>query len=186
MNRVSRYVEAGRFGRSHALKGEVRLLVKPGFSDWVEEGRLFYLSPPSGDRIPARFVTVRKGMEDRSDSSLFFVQIDRVTSREQADALRDTPFLVERTEETSRLSEVVGSTEEVVGFDVFIEDGGETRLFGKVIERVSGPAHPILRIEHSRGEVLVPEVDAFILSTDVKHRRVVGRDLDALILDEEE
>lgn len=187
MNSVSRYVDAGRFGRSHALKGEVRLHVKAEFSDWVKEGQMFFLSPPSGERIPARFVGVRRGMEDRPDSSLFFVQIDRVNSREKADALRDTPFLLERTGETMALLRD-GQTSEpgLEGYEVF--DGREEGEvpFGVVLGLLYTPAHPVLRVRHKTGEVLVPQVDAFILEVDETRRRILGRDLSQLILEEEE
>jgi len=89
---------------------------------------------------------------------MFFLKLDRIQRREDADLLRDQSLWVATTEEWVTLLESSEENESFVGFDVYDERG----LFGRVLSQDETPAHTIVLIEHVSGqEVTVPLIEEF-------------------------
>lgn len=155
----SPYLEVGRFGKSHSLHGECRFFPKPGAEKLLAAGLTGFLRSGRGEFIPHRIekLTLQKSAS-ASRGAMFFLKLDRIQRREDADLLRDQLLWVTKTDEWVTLLEASDGKESFVGFEVYDERG----LFGKVISQDETPAHTIVLIEHVSGqEVTVPLIEEF-------------------------
>ena len=190
-------IDLGRFGRSHALKGEVRLFVDERLSSMLTPGLLCHVPDARGARIPmritsSRYSEVRRGTKHGADvrltgeSRLFFVKLDRVTSREQADALQGSVVQIDPTPEALRLLEATQPAETLpIGY-LLLDDGIP---FGRIDRILENPAHPLLSVipqasipgesgGHAEPEpVLIPFTAPFINRVEDRTRTVHGSNL---------
>lgn len=188
---VQDWIELGRFGRSHALKGELRFHCDPSLSSLVTKGLLAYVRKTGGETVPVRLLSVREAVgrtpRGANNARLFFVTLDRIHSKEDADALRDLSLWLRPTTE---IENMLREKEEgrLVGFAVH-SDG---MPFGVVADVLETPAHEILVVDltgtsgsttpgdgtQPGSQVLVPLTEPFIVSIDAERAVIKGRGLD--------
>ena len=190
-------IDLGRFGRSHALKGEVRLFVDERLSPMLTPGLLCHVPDPRGARIPMRITScrsseIRRGSTHGSDirlsgeNRLFFVKLDRVTTREQADALQGSVVQIDPTPEALQLLDVTRPADTLpIGY-LLLDDGIP---FGRIDRILENPAHPLLSvipeasISEASGDqaesepVLIPFTAPFINRVEDRTRTVHGSNL---------
>lgn len=184
----------GRFGRPHALKGEIRLFADARLSEVVAPGLLCHVPVVRGNPMPMRLTSVRASAIRRrahhgtevatsGESRLFFVTLDRVTTREEADALHGLEVTVARTPEIEALlSDQPSGATLPIGYLV-LDEGVP---FGHVEQVIENPAHPLLSVTLLQGddeaetgqEILIPFTEPFIIEIDETERNVHGRDLE--------
>tara|TARA_E500000178_G_scaffold57289_1_gene53814 strand:- start:1085 stop:1654 length:570 start_codon:yes stop_codon:yes gene_type:complete len=157
---TSPYLEVGHFGKSHSLHGECRFFPRPGAEQNLATGLTGYLRSSRGEFVPHRIekLTLQKGAS-ASKGAMFFLKLDRIQSRDQADALRDQSLWVDATDEWSLALDQSAEEESLIGLRVY-NDGA---FFGLVLRQDETPAHPIVLIEHISGEeISVPFIEEFL------------------------
>jgi len=175
---ASRYAELGRFGKSHALDGEIRFFCLRGLDSLIQKGSLVYITQKDAV-LPLRVLSVREQPgqpKGKNETILFFVKLDRIQSREEADRLRDHFLFVQKSPEVLSL---LGALKEEIatgyeGFKIYNHDV----LFGEVKEVLETAAHPVLLVETTGKEVLIPCTEPFIFQEDRDHKILYGRDLE--------
>jgi 16S rRNA processing protein RimM len=177
----SRFVELGRFGKSHALEGEVRFFCESSLITLLKVGALLYIKQKN-EFLPIRILSVRQqpGQSKPGRSSeLFFVKFDRIQNREEADRLRDHGLFVQNSPEITALLEEADSSDSVdyIGYVVM---NGETP-FGTVQEILETPAHPVFVVLSENREVLIPFTEPFIQSEDIENHVLFGYDLEQFL-----
>lgn len=135
-------------------------LLKEGMDVWFVPP---VLDAPRSARI-SRIVSI--------DGARGVVEFDSVDSPECADMLVGCHVLVRRDDIPE---EALDGGDELVGFEVHDRTLG---FIGRVTGLADNPAHPLLQVESEdrREAVLIPCVDAFIVSIDEQARRI---DVDA-------
>jgi len=150
-------VVIGRIARPHGLKGEVRVFPETGSEELYPRIERFYIETSAGiiDLIPLKI---------RAANRYLIMRFEGYQGRDQADRLRGKTLWV-WPEDLPELQE--GDTYQYaqLGAAVFDEAGKE---LGTVEEIVDSPAHPILRIVGPDGEFLLPAVEEFIISFEVR------------------
>lgn len=151
-----------RIGRAHGLRGEVTAQVRTDSPDErFVAGAVFVTEPPSAGPLTLECA--------RDHSGVLLLRFVGVTSREDAEALRNTELLVD----------VVASAEpdawyehELVGLRAVHVNGS---VLGEVIRLDAGAAQDLLVVRPSGGpaEVLVPFVRALVPEVDVAGGQVV-------------
>ena len=176
-----RFVELGRFGKSHALDGEVRFFCSRALESHLSVGALAYMKEKN-NLIPVRVVSVREqpGLSaEKREAVLFFVKLDRIQNREDADRLRDHLLYVQKSPEVTALLEGA-KEEEPVGYTGFVVYNRDL-FFGLVKEVLETAAHPVLFVDSGGREVLIPCTPPFILRQDVEQKILFGRDLEQFL-----
>lgn len=176
---AGRFIEIARIGKAHGLEGVVR--VQPEIDsaeNLLNENQVLYLQNRRGDLIPARIESVR--VESKRKMQLFFVKFDRITDRTQAESFQDVPVYSDRSEVTIQAEEKDDwDPRDVIGFEVEDSSGIEA----VVTEVLENPAHLIIKMNMKSGlkSILVPWVDAYVLSVDYKNRLMKCQNLDLFL-----
>ena len=162
-------VQIGRLQRTHGLKGQIHLFITTG-SDVLLEDIKFLLVSVNNQLIPF-FI---ESLEDKSGK--LTVKFEKVDSENDAKKLVNKEvfvnpeFIVE--EEESEL-------DQFIGYSVHDEKYGE---LGAITEVQEYPKHFVFVLTYKGKEVLIPAVDAFILSID-EHEQVIRLDLPEGLID---
>jgi 16S rRNA processing protein RimM len=169
-----RFIEIGRIGRPRGLDGVVRFMPNEIFNaDLFNHVALLYMRNKRSDLVPARIERVYT--ESKRNQLMFFVKFDMIANRSDADEAMNRALFVEK-EHAKNLVEITEDSVVLNGFTVFA-DGSE---FGRVLDVLQNPAHPILEVKHSDETVLIPMVDEFVESTDPVKGIVFCKNLDLL------
>ena len=150
-----------RIGKAHGLRGEVALEVRTDIpEERFADGAV--LSTEPAERGP---LTV---LRSRVSSGRWYVQLDGVTDREGAEALRGTALVVDAVDSEE---EDAWYVHELAGLRAELADGSVVGVV-KGLEHL--PAHDALVIEETSGvRTLVPFVTAIVPTVDVPGGRVV-------------
>lgn len=170
----SRFTEIGRVGRPRGLEGVFRFLPNNRLvSHTVEPNQIVYIKNERSDLIPARIESVH--IEEKRNKTTFFVKLDMITNRSDAEAANDKALFSADTIDY-QTEEEYDSTD-FIGFDISY-DGS---VIGSVLDVMENPAHPILEVKYEGGSLLIPYVDEFIEKTDTDNRTIYCKNMDQLI-----
>jgi 16S rRNA processing protein RimM len=172
----------GRISGASGVKGEIKLFHYSGESERVAGiGELFFL-PVGVDEERAgasvRGFVRRKVLSMRYRGMTPILLVDGIDTRDAAESLVGAEVYVDR-DALPPLGEGSYYVEAITGFTVAGEDGGR---IGEVAGVMASPAHDILRVAPADGcgELLLPMVDAFILSVDTDAEVITAKLPDGL------
>lgn len=170
---MSGFEEIGRIGRPRGLDGIVRFM--PAFpisADLLKSIKIVYIKNERSDLIPVRIESVQ--LEEKNNRQTFFVKFDMIANRTEAEAMMDKAIFSDQLidEDAAESTEA----EDLSGYEVIYND----ELFGKVLDLLENPAHPILEIKMDEGSLLIPFVDEFVEKTDHDNRKIYCRNMDQL------
>jgi 16S rRNA processing protein RimM len=162
-------VLVGRLGRSHGVKGELRLELdeEQGYDpdtvlQAVEEHQEIWLLQPRGLKATG-VVALRESLGQG-----VLVQLKGTATRTDADSLRSVPvylpleWLPEPDDDDSRPTDDADLTD-LIGLVVVDEQHGE---IGPVEAIEPLPMQDLLVVRHGEREVLIPAVEALVLGID--------------------
>ncbi len=140
--------------RAHGLKGAVRVRAEGDAILDLDELLI-------GDKL----MKVRHAQRERAE---FLIELEGVTTREGAEALRGAAISVER-DQLPPLRDDELYVSDLIGCTVFDSQG---RPLGEVTAVSSNSAHDLLTVRGER-EWLLPFVGAIVTSVDVAARKIV-------------
>lgn len=161
--------------RPHGLSGEV--VVKPVIEkpEILQSHEIFYLKNKRGDFTPLRVQNSRLVL--KSNQYLFFVKFVQVTNRDASEDLKGQDlFLLKEDVLDNMLPEE--EEQNYVDYELISTEGVS---YGFVFDIIENPAHPILEVIGDMGKILVPVVDAYILSIDDEKKRIIGKNIEQLM-----
>ncbi len=146
--------------------------MEPEFEeDLYSIDRVYYFGKPGQDPVPVRinsFKLVRKG-----DQQSFFVTIDQITDRTEAEKLKGlSVFLPSEEVEIDEDSEL-----DLIGYRVVDAVTGDDQ--GKVVDVIDNPAHTLLQVVEN-GAYFIPLVDEFVTEINDKTRIIKVVDIEEL------
>jgi len=169
------YTEIGRVSRSHGVKGEVMITSEIETPELFEIFKLVRYKNKRGDLIPARVEKARASF--KHNRLAFFVKFEHVANRNDADQMKGKALYAERDRAEELLPDA-GPDLPYLDYEVYDVDGNYVGLVEDVMEN---PAQFILEvITEKEGRLLVPAVDAYIVSSDDEQQKLVCRNLETL------
>ncbi|MGO4327268.1 ribosome maturation factor RimM [Cupriavidus sp. 2TAF22] len=173
-------VEVGYIGAAYGIRGWVKIQPHADDASALLHARRWWLlrPPPSGVLGAAAAVQSDalcvKIAQSREHSGTVVAQAVGVSDRSHSEALKGRRVWIRR-EDFPAPDENEFYWVDLIGCAVFNEQG---ELLGEVSGLIDNGAHQILQVAHAlpdgkTGERLVPFVDAFLRSVDIKARRVV-------------
>lgn len=153
------FFEIGRVGKSHGLKGEVKVDFILEDFELISELSLVYLKSPGGDMVPHRINDVRLAGPPSNQS--FFVLFDKIDDRNKADSIRDCGLMIEDSNAEEWKNNNLDDP--FIHYEVVDQNMGPV---GNVTDIMETAAHLILICSSEAGEIMIPFVDEYILSVD--------------------
>ncbi|MGJ7441485.1 ribosome maturation factor RimM [Aquipuribacter sp. MA13-6] len=150
----------GRLGRPHGLKGELTVAVRTDDARGRFVPGAWFLTDPN---VGALVLAAARTHTDR-----WVLRFEDVTSREDAEALRDVTLLVDAAADEPE--DDAWPVEDLVGLRAQTPDG---HALGTVTALQSGTAQDLLVVDTGAGDVLVPFVTALVPVVDVAAGHVV-------------
>jgi len=165
----NRFVEIARFGRPHGLEGDLKVLPNKLFDVLlIQNNRIIRYRNKRGDLVPARILNLR--VESKANQQSFFVKLDVINNRNEADFLVGKALFVDKTDITRQQME---KTDDIIDFVVLYND---TEI-GRVTDLLENPAHTIIEANTVYGVLLIPWVDEFIDYIHTEKQTVVCKNL---------
>lgn len=150
----------------HGTRGELRMLIWSHFPERIPELKTIFLDD---EERPRRLRSARV------NGDLAILSMQGVNSREEAEALRGRVVRIAR-EEAAPLEEGQFYHFELIGLDVFTEDGIRIGTLDHIIET---GANDVYVVKDDEGkEHLFPALTDVVPEIDVEQRRMVVRPLD--------
>jgi len=170
----SRFSEIGRIGRARGLEGWVRFLPADRFNpDFFSDHPIVYIKNERQGYKPLRIDDFYS--EGKRNKYTFFVKFDMITTRNDADLLKDRALFSDKFDPES-LTEPEDETPDLTGYSV-IYNGEVT---GSVLDVIENPAHQILEVKIGAGSLLIPFVDEYVTNINHETRAVNCINLDQL------
>lgn len=171
---IAGFIEIGKIVGAQGLTGEVRIYPSSDFPErFLSPGKRWLLSPGA---IEPKLIELVKGRY-LEGKGLYVVQIAGVTDRSQAEALRNSVFLVSE-HDRPQLEADEFHILDLIGLDV-VDQASQT-MIGTVINVLSA-GNDLLEVQRnadptsdpaSRKTVLIPFVKAIVPVVDLSQRRV--------------
>lgn len=174
----SKMYEIGRIGRPRGLDGWLRFDPSDTRSaHFITETPVVYIKNSRSGFQPLRILDFYT--EQKRNDTTFFVKFDMITTRSEAEAVKDKTLYSDHFEPGEDSALPGGDEPDITGYKVFREGVSETA--GYVLDLVENPAHSILEIKIGNGSLLIPFVDEYIADVDHQNRRILCRNLHQLM-----
>ncbi len=170
--RADDLVAVGRVIRPHGLRGEAAVEVLTDFPERFAAGRELLLRNAAGEVRSIRIASVRP------HAGRYLLRFEGIETSGEVECLRDADLCASPGDEPERPEGFVFH-HEAAGLRAFAADG---RSLGTVRDLVDVAGRPLLVLATPRGEREVPFTRPFVVSVDLKGRRIV-LDLPAGLLD---
>lgn len=171
---ISGFIEIGKVVGTQGLAGEIRVYPSSDFPErFLEPGKRWLLPPGATDPQQIELVKGRY-LEGKG---LYVVQVAGIVDRDQAEALRNSVFLVSN-HDRPLLEEDEFHILDLIGLEVF--DQASQTLIGTVINVISA-GNDILEVQRSSEPesaeaatkaVLIPFVKAIVPIVDLSQHRI--------------
>jgi len=179
-------IELGRITAAYGVKGWIKVQPHSTQAEALLTSRQWCLGHPAGDSAQAQTVKV---IAARPQGNTVVAQIQGVTDRTQAEALRGQPVCVPRSAFPAP-KEGEYYWVDLLDCWVYGQHDGQSVLLGRVADVIDNGAHAVLKVEKrvassdnaefvvavdAKGrpvELLVPFVDAHLRAVDLTARRI--------------
>ncbi|MBT8341524.1 MAG: 16S rRNA processing protein RimM [Desulfatitalea sp.] len=160
-------IQIGKITGAHGIGGAVKVLSYAESTDRFTPNGTLILIDPMGRRQPHRIVHAA------AHKNTVRLRLDRVTTRDQAQALMDWKVCIAR-EDLPPLAPDTYYWRDLIGMDV-VSDQGET--LGRLIRIIPTGANDVYVVEtppdhRAGGEILIPAIESVVLDIDVQSRRM--------------
>ncbi len=161
---MSLYIPVGRIRSAHGIKGEVKFqYYNEVYEDFLKYTSLYHDEKGEKSRLTLKRVRIR--------GSTFILQFEEIKDRDSAEKLKGKVLYV-REEDLPELEEGEYYIYQIMDMEVKNERGD---LLGRVKEVINTGTHHVLDVVGKR-EVLIPMVEGFIISVDLKSKELIVRE----------
>lgn len=169
----SKTFEAGRLVKVHGVNGKLVIRMNRPVGDILDFPEWLFVRIDGG-LVP--FAVTGESVFQK-DTNHVVIGLDEIDEQKKASALVGLTCSIEG--EWSDWFEVTREeTESLTGFDLLDEISGKT---GKVIGFEDIPGNPLLEIEIDGKKALLPMQTEFVVSTDIRQRKLILRIPDGLL-----
>lgn len=155
-------VTVGKVTGVHGLAGNLKIWSFDGTFDIFCEGRSIQLKPENGTGV---WYQIKKMTPYKKGVLLILEDIE---DRDQAQALVGQDILMDRAD-LPKLEENTYYWQDLLGLDVIDQ---HKKNIGKIDSIFSTGAHDVLVVKNKSREIMVPLVEAIVLSVNIKDRTV--------------
>ena len=180
----------GRFGRPHGVRGEVRLWIYNNLTEALVPGASIFVGQHpkkiGKEARPPQFqLTLRQA---RFDAKGVIASFEEVSQREAASELKHLAWVTPRSsfpglaDDEFYLSDLIGARGLLFSQDSETQDLSEGQDLGELVGMLEAGAGEILVFKSEMwGEVMVPNLDPFVISIDVEAKLVKVRRIPGLV-----
>lgn len=157
-------LEVGVVVGTHGLRGDLKIRPLPTGDLALPGARKVYLKDSHG-RL-AEHKAVRSSLHKQN----FLLRLDGLDNISLAEPLVGSSVWMNR-DELPELEDEQFYWSDLEGVDVVDEELGE---IGQIVGMFTTPAHDILEVSGSKGEILIPAVEPFLVGLDEEGRLIVN------------
>lgn len=160
---MDKQTKIGRIGKAHGLKGEVKCEIESVYLADFANAEVLFLEH-KGRMLPYFVERIRMSKPP-------ILALEDVTSKEQAQILRNTPiFMRNEAIQLADFEEDQSPYAKYKGFSIIDETLGE---IGKIDDILVLPQHEVALVSYKEKEVLIPMNEAYILETKEAEQQLV-------------
>lgn len=168
-----RFLAVGRILRPHGLRGEVRVEIHTDSPERFALYERVYLAPTRADPdtaglLSASAATAYAIESHRFHSKWVLLKLAGVSDRTQAEALIGLWVWI-APEQAVPLEEGEVYLHDMLGLDVFTDEGEE---LGRIVQIIETGASPVYVVRGLRGELLIPDTEEVVLNVDLGAQQV--------------
>lgn len=180
----------GRFGRPHGVRGEVRLWIYNNLTEALVPGTPVFVGQHpkkiGKEARPPRFqLTLRHA---RFDAKGVIASFEEISRREEASELKHLAWVTPRSafpalaDDEFYLSDLIGARGLLFSQESKAQDLSEGQDLGELVGMLEAGAGEILVFKSETwGEVMVPNLNPFVISIDVEAKIVKVRAIPGLV-----
>ncbi len=135
----------------------------------LKEEDVIYIRHPESQWVPYRINDIR--LQNDRKRILFFVKLEGIQSRTEAESLREKRVM------TDRLLEAPEQEVSIIGYQVCRDDHS---LVGSVMDVIQTPANDILVVQTDEKDILIPQVDEYVKATDKELKQIIVKNISDL------
>lgn len=170
---LGNYVVVGKITKAHGIKGEVKIFPYSGWPDDFDFYQDLVLSSglahEEAQRLEGNVGKIYAIEQSRSQGKVAIVQLEGVTSRNDAESLRGLNVLIAK-DKLPPLEPGEYYWHDLEGMQVVTDDG---RKIGKVASLMATGAHDILVVRDKGKEYLIPVKKEFVANIDKDAESIV-------------
>ncbi|NLX11645.1 MAG: 16S rRNA processing protein RimM [Chloroflexi bacterium] len=168
------YLLLGRVLRPHGVRGELRIEILTDYPERIVPGSSVQIGPDPDD--PATIETYEVTGARRHQQYLI-LRLEGLDDRNAVEPLRDQ-FLLVPLADAVPLEAGEFYLFQVIGVEVYTEDGEH---LGAVADVIETGANDVYVVRGPRGEILIPDVEEFVLTVDIEAGRMTVRLMEGLL-----
>lgn len=158
-------IELGKVVKAQGTKGGLLIEVfNPASVNELPE--LVYIRYPDKQWVPYRLSDVRE--HKTRNRNLFFVILEGISSRTEAESLRDLTLMTDQP-----VPEMEDEESTVTGYNILRSDGSHIGVVSDIMET---PAYDILVVQAGEKQVLIPWIDQYVTGCDHSEEQITTKD----------
>lgn len=156
-------LEVGKIKKTFGAKGLIKIIISPEFKTDFEKCDFLFVDI-QGSKVP--FFILEKKMDDG------IIQIEEITSPEQASKMVNKPVYLEREKLKSlTFNTEISDESHLIGFEVF--DNEQKDRVGTISDVQKFPQQFMLILEGKEGQLMIPLANDFIVSLDTDKKQII-------------
>jgi 16S rRNA processing protein RimM len=168
------FIRIGKVANTHGIHGHLKIVSESDYRNvYLKKGNTVYFETKR-EAIP---MVVKNSKEHKGNMIVLFENVNNINDVEKyqgAYVSIDAEHLIAPNEDEFYHFELVG-------LDVFLEDG---KHIGKVTKIMETGANDVLYIEGDRDPVLIPFLNQFVPTVDLENEKIIITPIEGMIEDE--
>lgn len=174
----SGFMSIGHIDRAHGLQGEVKVIWELPDASVIynQENLVVFLKNNRGDLYPLRILSIR--IENKRNSTLFFVTFDQIANRSQAEAIQHHRLFIDTHLYDDWTFNVPEKNNNYDGFAALNERG---ELIGTIVPNGIPSVQPLVQVATLKGSLLIPLVEPYLIDINTTDQTIVFSNVENLL-----
>ncbi len=155
---MKKYLDAGEIVNTHGVKGEIKILPWTDSAEFLRQFKVLYINDK-----PVKILS------SRVHKDCLIASLEGIDDVNAAMVLKGKTVKIDRSE--AKLPKGTIFMQDIIGAEVFDENGEHLGKLDDVLDLPSGRIYVV----KGKREILIPDVDEFIIKTDVEAGRIIVR-----------
>jgi 16S rRNA processing protein RimM len=162
-NSEPEFLEIGKIGKSHGLRGEVWMILSTDFPERLIPGKIVYLGKDLEPKTIHSFQLI---------GSRGLMSFNGINNPEEADLYKNCLIYIE-AKHLPKLPDGEYYHHELIGMRVIDEEHQDIGMLTDILQTGSNDVYVVINEDDKAKEVLIPAIKSVIISVDIENKTMV-------------